>query len=347
MICDFERNEIVLEYEVNPHILILGSSGYGKTYLNIRLMEHLVRTGQTGIVLDAANSYSVSELKRNKCGIMRRIFYFDLKTDAYCHRIHCQNTEKSCEMIADSIITALKPYGFYQKDIIRRCCYDVFNANKQVFTFPSFISSLKQMSKIGETKEIRDNAHSIIFHLHDIEKINTFSISCTNKLVPAKCTIGIIQLSELSDQNATFLSEFLLSLIWKDAKLSNEGPYFDAVFLDEFQDLQFDKGSSLSRILKQGRKFGLQAVLSTQYISSFSPEQVNALHQAATMFCFHTTQKDMKQVASMIDEDNAVVWRKKLVRLKRGEAVLHGSYHIKGRSRTLTNPVLVRISALT
>ena len=109
-----------------------------------------------------------------------------------------------------------------------------------------------------------------------------------------------------------FLSEFLLSLIWKDAKSSKRGPYFNTVFLDEFQDLKFEKGSSLARILKQGRKFGLQAVLSTQYISSFSPEQINALHQAATMFCFHTTQRDIKQVATMIDEDNAVEWRKKL-----------------------------------
>ena len=213
MICDFERNEIELEYEVNPHILILGSSGYGKTYLNIRLMEQLVRSGRTGIVLDVANSYSIYELRRNQCGIMDRISYCDLESDKYSHNIHCQDIKSASEMIADSIITALELISFNQFSIIRWCCYDVLNANKQVFTFPSFISSLKQMSKTGETKDIRDNAQKLLVHLHGIEKINTFSITSNEGKVPKKGIIRIIQLSELFDQHASFLSEFLLSLI--------------------------------------------------------------------------------------------------------------------------------------
>lgn len=91
------------------------------------------------------------------------------------------------------------------------------------------------------------------------------------------------------------------------------------------------------------RKYGLHLIVSTQFISNYDTEALSALLQAGILLFFRPTQKDMKLVNDILQEDESVNWKPILRKLEEGEAVLKAQYTVGNGSFITEKPILVRI----
>ena len=124
----------------------------------------------------------------------------------------------------------------------------------------------------------------------------------------------------------------------------NPGKRADLLLLDEFQNLSLSSNGAFCSILREGRRYDIALLLSTQFISNYKKEQIESLLQAGNIFIFQPTPTDLKFSAKIINAEDSEVWIKILKNLQKGEAILKGHYILeKISSRELTTPIICKI----
>ena len=102
------------------------------------------------------------------------------------------------------------------------------------------------------------------------------------------------------------------------------------VFADECQNLRFGKEDALTKLLTEGRKFGVNLILATQYLVNSSAEAQRIL-QAGLIMYFQPTQNKIRETAGIIDSTRVDEWVAQLSSLKRGEFVAVGPIEVGGK----------------
>lgn len=101
---------------------------------------------------------------------------------------------------------------------------------------------------------------------------------------------------------------------------------YTLLLLDEVQDFSWNSKSPLvSKILRQGRKFGIVGIFSTQYLNADNGKNIaSALKQIGTHFVFRPSDDiaALKQLGCKSSDDKA---REALKLLDRGEALASGN----------------------
>ena len=138
---------------------------------------------------------------------------------------------------------------------------------------------------------------------------------------------------------------FLLSLIWVNAKCkgkrSDPGKY-DAVLLDEFQHFPLTEDSSLAAILREGRKYDFSAIVCSQYLSDRKQSELSCLLQAGTALLFRPAGNEVKLLCKLFGLGEVQTWKRILLGLDVGEAVLVGAYGL-GNGRVLKKPLICKV----
>ena len=151
----------------------------------------------------------------------------------------------------------------------------------------------------------------------------------------------MVQLSDFPESEKKFLAEFIITLFWKETRHGMKK--FNVMVLDEFQFLRLQSGEALISILREGRKYALSVVLSTQFIGHFSKQELESLLQAGNIVIFKPSSNDMHFSAKMVANGNIKQWEKVLSNLEVGEALLRGHYMINGRKNVCEKPIVLRI----
>jgi hypothetical protein len=107
--------------------------------------------------------------------------------------------------------------------------------------------------------------------------------------------------------------------------------------------LSVKRGSALSHFIREGRKFGVGLILSSQFVNHYTEEEQETLLQAANILIFKPTPKDLTFSAKVIDFNAPTVWKKILSKLSIGTAVLVGHYHVNNANKILTKPIICHI----
>lgn len=152
--------------------------------------------------------------------------------------------------------------------------------------------------------------------------------------------INVISLENLPPSLQTACAEIFLNVFWKQIR---ENKYLRepvTIVIDEFQNLSVKKRSTLTDILREGRKYKLDLLLSTQSLAVFSSDTIAALNQAATRLYFRPSLSDVRKTAAEIDSQNQERWTLILKRLKVGEALSVGDFCINGR--TVSKPIITK-----
>lgn len=139
------------------------------------------------------------------------------------------------------------------------------------------------------------------------------------------------------------MTSLILELIWKETKLPREERHCDCVILDEFQFLDASEDSVLVTLLREGRRFGMEVLLSTQFISNYSKEEKSTLLQVGHLLLFKPDEENLNDVVKLVDAVYPTGWKSLLSGLNRGEAVLTGKYSVGDGRRILNTPVKVKI----
>ena len=344
MLRDKESNRIQLVDEPNGHMLILGSSGQGKTYFCCRELEKRIWRKHRVIVFDFSGSYRDYELVKNQMeesekeiqtlNPYERPWYFSVTED---------NEKRLCKNIVDTLISVLKIRSYPQKKFLSRAV-DESIKNCSVFNILALIKTLEMyLESDGEKKEDMKDVEKLLSRFVPYEEIDQIYIRKRNKKErESRFPVTIIQLSDFPEQQRQFLTEFLLTIIWKEV-LSNGWSPYNLILLDEVQHLSMKSGSALRGFLQEGRKFGVSVMLTTQFMSCYKRDEQNLLLQAAYVLFFKVALKETVFCAKLISGEEWKEWKKILCNLEIGEGVLLGKYRINGNNRICNYPVVCQV----
>ncbi len=151
----------------------------------------------------------------------------------------------------------------------------------------------------------------------------------------------MIQLSKLETLQKCFLTELFSELFWKGVKSQNI--WDGCIVYDEFQNLSLGTGSTLSEMLREGRKYGIGVWLASQFLSDRSTEEQDTLLQVNNILIFRPTEREVKSVARMLDYTSYEKWVKKLEKLDVGEMILKGNFSVINSKKVLDRTVICKV----
>lgn len=274
----------------NPHVLILGESGTGKTYSISCLTAELAQAGVISIVFDYGQGFSPKalpdefvdatnpiELHAGRDGVdinPLQIFPSDL-----------HGPINVAQRVADTFARVYKKIGVQQHAVLRQAVLDVMAdtgiladaADTWSSDLPAFAEVQRKLSEYGANPLNPQSrfAASAASHVSTLFVFNTFRpngqrLSWTDMLA-AHNHVVVIQLKGLEHSLERAVTEFLLWSLIGFIEAMGPGPLRCFVVLDEAHKLSFDRGSPVEKLLREGRKFGLGLLLASQQPEDFSP----------------------------------------------------------------------------
>jgi DNA phosphorothioation-dependent restriction protein DptH len=273
----------------NPHILILGESGFGKTYTVASLSAELAQENVISIVFDYGQGFSPAtlpaefvaatnplELHAGRDGVdinPLQIFPSDL-----------HGPVNVAQRVADTFARVYKRMGVQQHAAIRQAVLDVMadtgitpdatdSWTTDLPTFGAIQAKLQTYASTPTNPQARFAA-SAASHISTVFVFNTFrqngqKLSWSDILQADNRTV-IIQLKGLEHSLERAVTEFLLWNLIGFIEALGPGPLRCFVILDEAHKLSFNPGSPVEKLLREGRKFGLGLILASQQAEDFS-----------------------------------------------------------------------------
>lgn len=346
MIYDIERHLINLRYLPNKHFIMLGDSGYGKSFSANQEVAHRIRDGDKIAILDVSGSYTKEELARAGNVFGEHLCYCRADEEQFVFYMYSKDSVRT---LTDALVEAFEIGSYNQETLLEECCEDLLEKAGK-FTFIELFKKLEERQCQYQTGE-RDVAPDAIKNVHYL--LNKFRcLRNIDNLIfieglgrAEENAVTILQLSDFSGQQKRRLSVFLLSLIWTNAKCkgkrSDPGKY-DAVLIDEFQHFSMTEDSSFAAILREGRKYNFSAIVCSQYLSDRKQSELSCLLQAGTALLFRPAGNEVKLLCKLFGLGEVQTWKRILFGLDVGEAVLVGAYGL-GNGRVLKKPLLVKI----
>lgn len=340
---DLEKNNIVLAETPNKHILAVGRSGQGKTWWCVRKLEGEYESGGSTIVFDYSSSYTRSELEKAQFRYIHENVEINPSSQKFCWRVHVPESSVLIQDFRDSIVSSLGINSYYQKKLLEEAIEQVLN-EKQRLSIILLVAELEKMLiKYADNKDNRSNISHLLTRLDPFISTGNLYFEVSDGIQRRDETIPrliVMQLSDFTELQRKFLTQLCLEIYWREKKRLKQ---HNTVLLDEFQNLDIRAGSALSGMLREGRKFGLSVILSSQFISNYRKTEIETLMQVGNILLFKPTENDLKFSAKLIASYNVSAWIKILDGLRIGEAVLKGSYYINNNRQIATTPIICRI----
>lgn len=337
---DREGNEITMTEYPNQHVLIWGQSGQGKTFCTYRHIEKAVENGKHVLILDFSGSYSQQELKKNRMKMEKDLIIHDIFENDFYWQFLCRGQDEFVAILSDALMNCLEINSYYQRKLIRKVM-----ERQTTFSVPLFMELLEQKRmEIENSEDDIKNIDHLLSKLVPFENLNHFLASPVDNEKKEGCvthkSATILQISRYSDTECKFLSSLLLNLLWSEIRLNGKSSRCDFLVVDEIQALSLKKRNAFSNMLREGRKYGLGVIASTQFISAYKKEEIETLMQAGHFIIFKPAVNDVLFSAKMIDQNNLSDWKQILSRLQIGQAVLVGSYKLNER-KTIADQAIV------
>lgn len=341
-------NVIELSPEPNGHSLFLGQTGQGKTYALCRLSENYCEQGKKMLILDYSGSFTEHELDEKKFKYNKDIKRVNVTTERFEWYFRIRNKKDVACDIADALLGVLRCEAYPQRTLLHRIIGEVIDKTGYV-NIPDIVRRLeRELWSEQESESLHGNIDALgrlLTRLGPYKRLDNFYISqYESTSIDDSHLIQIVDLTNLPHQHRNFMSELLVSLLWKEVYRQDVENRCEIVILDELQHLSLDPNSSVAGILREGRKRNLSAVLSTQLTGKYNKVQLQTLQQAGNIMFFRPADDEVRTFAQIIDSRNSKIWVEKLSNLERGQAILKGNYIINGRHRKspIRTPIIIQ-----
>lgn len=332
MLRDREGNKILLSESENFHIKAIGRSGCGKTFWACRYIEKLSKSVPV-IIFDYSGSYSEEEREKNQFFLVDGMHFKVLDFVKDDVRVKIPVTH-AVDTVADSLIVILNVRAIYQKELIHQACERAFSI-MGYFSFEGIYKILTALKDSEEELEYMKSAEMLMSRLYHLKNLYNFRIvQGSSARVMGN---SILQMSNLPMRIRVDLSQFVLEVLWREFQQNCTSRV--QIVLDEFQILRL-KGTAVEEMLREGRKFGIGLTLLTQYVS---PDIVDSLEQAATSLYFLPNDRNLQQIAYLIDPQNYRCWMPILKNLRRGQCILDGNFEVNGNTPGVKRPLVCSV----
>lgn len=319
----------------NGSILIVGEPGTGKTFANILLATELATQGATVLMIDIGNNLDTSLYghgpipndlihKIDTRGMIpKEIFYPITFLDDSVER-----KSGIASRVAKSLTTTFR----CNVDLLRIAIKKALETGDLMDSGPSAIKE--------ELNNLKDKSvNTIKYHLYDILDADEFSDGCF-PLIPGK--INILEFNSIysDEKTKTIILECLLSYLWYFYTQKRKNSLF--IMIDEFQTFKYTDNSFITKILSEGRKYGIYTVLSSQTID-LSSKFGEKLCLSGHYLIFRPSAAYCLKYGKMIDPIKAKQYAELIKGLDTAECLVIGKKLIEDQE-TNNDPLKIKIN---
>lgn len=274
----------------NPHVLILGESGFGKTYTIASLSAELAQENVVSVVFDYGQGFTPATLPKEYLAATNPLELHAGREGVDINPLQIFPSDlhgpvNVAQRVADTFARVYKRMGVQQHAVIRQAVVDVMaDAGITLEAPDSWTSDLPAFANVqAKLHSYASNllhpqsrfAASAASHISTVFVFNTFRQNGEKlswpDLLDSENRAIIIQLKGLEHSLERAVTEFLLWNLIGFIEALGPGPLRCFVILDEAHKLAFDPGSPVEKLLREGRKFGLGLILASQQPEDFSP----------------------------------------------------------------------------
>ncbi len=272
----------------NPHLMIIGESGFGKTYTIQCLVAELVKRGVPSVIIDYGRGFDLQSAPTEftNTAVPIEVLAGEQGININPLRIHHGDVNGPLNVavrVADSFSRVYR-IGVHQHALLRDTIIEVFNdfgiskSDKSTWmrTSPTLSDVYSKLERISNarTRETSKTALSLRSHISTFFVFDTFRSGGENlkwdSIKAEKGRILIIQLKGLEGRTQQVVTDFLLWDLYHF--MTGVGPSSLNLFcvLDEAHNLSFDSGTPADRLIREARKFGLGLIFASQQPEDFS-----------------------------------------------------------------------------
>lgn len=325
----------------NRSVCMTGISGMGKT-TRLNYMELVnAKAGATVLILDMNQSHAEEQIfplirEEYQRWINRIHVLQDGLGDGILQPMYSPNGEEEPFFhLVNSAVKALSSsqnMGVRQIGALRNAVIDAIG------NLGSFQTEAEALA-ISLLQQEDSHAEAVYQKLWTL--LNCGALKPASKFMEAG-KINIIDLSGTDVVTQNCLAEIVLSNLWRNVRFNRTSTIRNnlVIVLDEFQNLSLKNDSVLRDMLREGRKFGINLLLSTQTFEVFPKDVLALLNQAATKLYFRPTPSEAKRIAKEIGNENGSECVKMLLSLKVGESVAIGDFCIDGME--ISRPLILK-----
>jgi DNA phosphorothioation-dependent restriction protein DptH len=324
----------------NPHLMIVGESGYGKTYAIQCLLVEIVSAGKSAVIFDYGQGFDGRSVNPAFMRSARphEILASTRGINVNPLRISTADVNGPVNVAVRVADTFARIYniGIQQHALLREVILEtyseagIFPDRPKTWRLqpPTLANVYASITADSENKEhtSQRTAQTLRLHLSSFFVFNTFRRSGEDlsweSVIKGVPQCYILQLHGLEDKTEKAVAEFLLWDLY--AYLRSSGPRDLSLFcvLDEAHKLSFDANSPVDKLLREARKFGVGLVLASQQPEDFSSV---AHSNTATKLIFHTSDRKAT-LAKLVNQGSGNSWSRDevsrlLSSLERGQAL--------------------------
>lgn len=333
MLRDSENHEIVLLDKPNGHVVIVGKSGFGKTYFTCRQLEDQYKRGKKSIVFDYSASYTVNELKKNKFCLLDEIMILNPAEEQIIWNLQEDYAET---ILIAAFINSLQIASYYQKSLLKNIIGDTFDKYRE-FSMGILIQEMEKRFFDELNPDKQKNLGHLLTRLDPYSSIDGI-IFKKGRIQENTSPITIFQISDYPEIERKFLMGFLSEILWNEIRQRKKGQKI--IIFDEFQNLDLTSGSAIPSMLREGRKFGLALYLASQFVNNYDKEVINTIFQAANLIVFRPVESEIPMYSGYFDMKEKAFWEKELARLQIGQCVVSGSCILSGKNQPINRPII-------
>jgi DNA helicase HerA-like ATPase len=275
----------------NPHVLILGESGFGKTYTTSCLLAELAQSDIPSIIFDYGQGFTSATLP---AGFRRYAnpVDFELSRDGIAINpleifpVDLHGPATVAQRIADTFARVYPRIGVQQHAIIRQAVLQVLadcgiiQHDRATWTLkpPHFRNVERRLTDFTTDtgSSTRRTALAAASHISTLFVFDTFrstgrKLSWDDLLNGERAQTWVLQLAGLESSVERAVTEFLLWNLIRFVEARGPDPLRCFIVLDEAHKMSFAAGSPVEKLLREGRKFGLGLILASQQPEDFSP----------------------------------------------------------------------------
>lgn len=315
----------------NHHILVTGSTGCGKSVALNHLATNLGLANEQVIIFDYAKSSINSMFNRialNELPAIKSTFSLNqnICSDSDCisqyvgmvvSSWHFGSRQRALLFHAFSKMHTL-PHDFVACTDNPYAKYLRFNGAKNVCKDFSLLSYLLYEIDTSTAADLAGRFWDIILQIYQTS-LGNIEYSDSSPLV--------VHYPDVSNDLVISMTELCLWNIYCQRRYAKKTSFPPVnIILDEFQNLNWSKGSIMTQLLTEGRRFGINLILATQYMNlDVSKSARSALHQANLHLIFSPPSCELQSVARTLPHLGIRERVNQLANLNTGKCLAYGN----------------------
>jgi DNA phosphorothioation-dependent restriction protein DptH len=293
----------------NPHLMIMGESGSGKTYAVQCLVAELAQRSIPSILFDYGESFELQQLdpQFTKFTGIREHLIGEEGLPINPMQIFPKDTQgpRSVAARVSDVFDAAYRLGDIQRKVVvdairlafERSGFSETDSSTWNRELPSLLTLQNVLEEMSADKDYLNykNAAGVAARLMTFFMLTSFRSDMTwswkSLLTDSEHKVHVLQFRGLEGKTQRVLVELLLWHLFYFLKSSGQNPLRLYCVLDEAHHLSFREGGPTNMLLREARKFGLGVLFASQQPEDFSPV---AFSNSASKLVFQTSDSTLK-----------------------------------------------------